>query len=239
MLLLSSNVNAEDNNINTLNLVPIRDIFEQLNYDVIWNALDKEVDVIKNGEVINFTIKIKNANKDNQMYIINGKSYTELANVEKLGIRYEYLDTNLIYLKNNMRISDTVPNIYSEELSEDELNILNEHKKIKILFFWATWCPYCREYISEIDKVTVLKNLDVDVIAINIDNKENSEKVDTFLKNNLLNITNIKDTGKEIYNLYEPNLIPTTYIIDTDGKVVDIILGSINAHDLIQIFKNK
>ena len=124
MLLLSSNVNAEDNNINTLNLVPIRDIFEQLNYDVIWNALDKEVDVIKNGEVINFTIKIKNANKDNQMYIINGKSYTELANVEKLGIRYEYLDTNLIYLKNNMRISDTVPNIYSEELSEDELNIL-------------------------------------------------------------------------------------------------------------------
>lgn len=55
----------------------------------------------------------------------------------------------------------------------------------------------------------------------------------------MFNVINIQDAEKEIYNSYAPRFIPTTYIIDTDGKVTDISTGSINEKDLIQIIEKK
>lgn len=130
ILLLSSNVNAENNDINTLNLVPIRDIFEKLDYDIMWNNLNKKVILTKNTEVINFITNTKDISKGYQMYIINGKSYTELDNIEKLGIDFDHIDLNLIHLKKNIKIGDTIPRISSIKLNEDELNILNNYESL-------------------------------------------------------------------------------------------------------------
>jgi cytochrome c-type biogenesis protein len=107
--------------------------------------------------------------------------------------------------------------------------------KVVFLNFWATWCPPCRKEIPDIIKIssTVSPN-DIVVVGVALEREVSSgdlskarEKVTKFADAQGITYINFFDTKNELARTFgEINSIPTTYIIDRQGKIQEAIVGS-------------
>ncbi|MCL2196590.1 MAG: TlpA family protein disulfide reductase [Treponema sp.] len=98
--------------------------------------------------------------------------------------------------------------------------------KVVILNFWATWCPPCRAEMPSMEKLyNQFKAQGLEMLAVNIAEKNNT--VNQFIKNNHYTFPVMMDSDRRISSIYGIEAIPTTYIIDREGKIIGRITGSI------------
>lgn len=109
--------------------------------------------------------------------------------------------------------------------------------KIIVLNFWATWCPPCRAEIPAFKKVyDEYKDRGVEIIGVSLDQK-GWDVVRPFLKQHSINYPVVLG-GAEIARDYgNVRSIPTTFIIDRKGKVVDSHVGAMSEQQLIKSFE--
>ncbi len=101
--------------------------------------------------------------------------------------------------------------------------------KVVLLNVWATWCPPCRREIPDLVKISdEMAAKGVMVIGVSIDDKQDAVKlVRTYAEKNNVTYLNLVDAQKEIAESYGSiQAIPTTFIIDRQGAVVQRIVGS-------------
>lgn len=230
---------ASNNNrdVEILNLVPLRDLLDNIELNSIWSNETKSLDFVVKDKKVQFQIKANTniANKEAfELLIINDKGYAKLEDLDKIGISYKHLDYNLISIVDKVNIGDKIPLIESDVLSNEDLNIVNNSSKDRILFFWATWCPYCDEYIEEIKKIYKSNSNDFEIVAINIDDELNKEKVKEKIDKSLDGVINILDLNKEIINKYSPEGVPATYFINSKNVIVDSWFGVINEKEILE-----
>lgn len=102
--------------------------------------------------------------------------------------------------------------------------------KVVFLNFWGTWCPPCRKEIPDIVKLDKdLPDKDFVVVGIALERERNQQKavqlVSKFADSKGLNYNIIVDDGK-ISKAYGPiSAVPTTFIIDRDGRIVETMQG--------------
>src|SRR4051812_25131005 len=86
-----------------------------------------------------------------------------------------------------------------------------------ILFFWATWCPYCEALMPYVQKVYDAAGKDkLDVYAIDI--KEDGDPV-AVLRERKITFTLVRD-GDPIAPLYGVKGTPGLFLVDTHGEIV-------------------
>ena len=117
----------------------------------------------------------------------------------------------------------------------------NTHKlsdyrgKAVTLIFWATWCGPC---ISEIPHLIALRNIfENDNLAMLAISNEHPSKVKTFAKTRKMNYTVLHDKG----DLPEPfariPTIPTSFFIDTEGKIKFATRGKLHLAEIKAIIQ--
>ncbi len=90
--------------------------------------------------------------------------------------------------------------------------------KVVVLDFWATWCPPCREELPFLDILNQkYGNKNFEVVAVNIDNKP--DKAYEFLKQISVKLIPVWDEKKQVVNAYDVETMPTTFIIDKEGRI--------------------
>lgn len=91
-------------------------------------------------------------------------------------------------------------------------------KKNVILFFWTTWCPFCRAEMKELNKRYAEFGKDgVALLAINVG--ESQSKVENFITNAGLIIPVLLDTSSATAYSYDIYGVPTYIFIDKAGKI--------------------
>jgi peroxiredoxin len=131
-------------------------------------------------------------------------------------------------------------NYFDFSLSDIHGNILNLRDyqgKIIFLNFWATWCPPCRSEMPSMEIMNKkLNTKNFVMLAVNIE--EDKKIVIKLTKKNNYTFPILLDTTGEIARKYKINAIPTTYIIDTKGKIAAVFTGVNNwsADEVISIF---
>ena len=105
------------------------------------------------------------------------------------------------------------------DLKGNEINLSDFKDKPVILFFWTTWCPFCRKELK------VLKDIHPDLLkegwellVINVG--ESTYKVDNFLKNYALTFKVLLDQGTAVARAYDILGVPTYILIDQKGEIV-------------------
>ena len=96
--------------------------------------------------------------------------------------------------------------------------------KVVLLTFWATWCPPCR---AEIPMLIHLKDLYKDrleVVGVSLDD-DPAAQVKSFTTNNRFNFPVVMATREIIRDYGGVPALPTTFVINQDGKVVQKHIG--------------
>lgn len=94
--------------------------------------------------------------------------------------------------------------------------------KVIVLTFWVSWCPDCGADLPK--KEQLYKTMDhnkVKMLTINVAGRERTEEKGVQYADEFLTQPTLKDRGREVYDLYECEGVPTTTIIDQQGNVYD------------------
>ena len=112
-------------------------------------------------------------------------------------------------------------------LSGGITSLASHRGKVVILNFWATWCPPCREEMPSMEVLyNLLKSQGLEILAVNI--REDRTMVQQFIRANGYTFPVPLDTNGGVGSQYGISAIPTSYILDREGKIIARIVGSID-----------
>ena len=122
---------------------------------------------------------------------------------------------------------------YFKNMSDEDINLIKYEGKLLLVNFWATWCEPCKEEMPSLDKLAVDKNFkNLEILPINI-GQEKIEKIEEFYsKTKIKNLGIFYDTDVRLAKKFLLRGLPTTLIINKDGKEFARVVGSINFQDV-------
>ena len=127
----------------------------------------------------------------------------------------------------------TYENLIFLDKNDQNIDIRNFRENLVILNFWATWCEPCKEEMPSLDRLQnnpKLNNLKIFVINIS---QESLEKVNLFFEE--LNIKNLEpffDSPTTLAKKLSLRGVPTSVLLNHEGKEFARIIGSIDFDDL-------
>jgi thiol-disulfide isomerase/thioredoxin len=138
-----------------------------------------------------------------------------------------------IVIHKDLKVYD---NVFFLDKNDKKINIKEFNGNLLLLNFWATWCAPCKEEMPSLDRLQVNQNLsNLKIFAINV-SQESKKKVDSFFED--LNIENFDpyfDAPTTLAKTFSLRGVPTSILIDKDGKEFARIMGSIDFNDKIFI----
>ena len=139
-----------------------------------------------------------------------------------------------IVIHKDLKVYD---NVIFLDKNDKKINIKEFNGNLLLLNFWATWCKPCKEEMPSLDRLQVNQNLsNLKIFAINI-SQESKKKVDSFFEDlNIENLDPYSDAPTTLAKTFSLRGVPTSILIDKDGKEFARIMGSIDFND--QIFIN-
>ena len=122
----------------------------------------------------------------------------------------------------------TDPHAFSLPMLTGGIAALSDFKgRIVILNFWATWCPPCRAEMPSMEKLyNRFKDQGLEILAVDIGEDEST--VRRFINSSKYTFPVLLDTNNRISNAYGIEAIPTSYILDREGKIIARVVGSIS-----------
>ena len=141
----------------------------------------------------------------------------------------EKLDINNIVINKKPKSYEEV--IFKDE-NKNEVNLVNYKGKLLILNFWATWCLPCKEEMPSLDLLQSNSRLDnLKIFPINI-GQENLAKSKIFFRElDIKNLNIYLDPSVNLAKKFSLRGIPTTILLDKEGKEFARIIGSIDFKD--------
>jgi len=121
-----------------------------------------------------------------------------------------------------MLLSSTYVNANSNEQLKNKLAQLKG--QVIYLDFWASWCGPCRKSFPWMNTMQAkYKNQGFTIVSINVDKEQTlAEK---FLQENPHNFTVIYDPQGDIAKQFKLRGMPSSYLINRQGKVVNAHVG--------------
>lgn len=126
------------------------------------------------------------------------------------------------------------PDFLLKTTDNRDLKLSDYKGKIVILDFWATWCGPCRRSVPDLIEIQNEYRNDVIVIGISLDS-HTINNVIPFMKEYGINYPVVFGTEKVVMDYGNIDAIPTSFVIDKKGNVVDMHIGLVPK----QVYTNK
>jgi cytochrome c biogenesis protein CcmG/thiol:disulfide interchange protein DsbE len=97
--------------------------------------------------------------------------------------------------------------------------------KVVIIDFWATWCPPCKAEIPGfVELYDQYADAGLEIIGISLDRGDPSV-VSNFVKSYHVNYPIVFYKDEVIMNYGGIQSIPTTFVVDREGKIIERLVG--------------
>ena len=138
-------------------------------------------------------------------------------------------------LPKNLIINEKIKeykDVFFKNRLDEEINLTKYNGKLLLMNFWATWCEPCKEEMPSLDKLAVDKNFNnLGILAINIGQEKMSKIEQFYTKTKIENLDIFYDTDVRLAKKFLLRGVPTTLIINKEGKEIARVVGSINFQD--------
>ncbi|MFC3040476.1 TlpA family protein disulfide reductase [Virgibacillus xinjiangensis] len=125
------------------------------------------------------------------------------------------------------------PDFELTTLEGDTVKLSDYRGKRVMLNFWATWCPPCRDEMPDMQKL--YDNKEVEVLAVDLlDTEKNKSDVADFVEELKLSFPILLDETSEVADEYKVQAYPTTYMIDSEGRIQSRMMGAMNYDMMVE-----
>ena len=131
-----------------------------------------------------------------------------------------YTISNVTYA---ISVGTPAPEINLSGLNGEKIKLSDLKGKIVLVDFWASWCHPCRE-ANPVLAETYLKyhHKGFEILSVSLDDNK-SNWVKAIEKDKLpwrLHASDLKGWDSEVIETYKVEALPTSYLIDRDGKII-------------------
>ncbi len=127
------------------------------------------------------------------------------------------------------------------DMSGRQVSLDSFKGKTVVLNFWATWCPPCRGEMPEFDELNkeFQKTGEAVLLAVNLTDgkRETPERVAEFLRETGYTMTVLLDEKQEAASFFGVRYIPTTFILDKDGRLAGQIQGATTKDAVLELLR--
>ena len=110
------------------------------------------------------------------------------------------------------------PDFTLRSMSGPNLRLAEQRGRVVMVNFWATWCGPCRQEMPQLDRLyQKYKSSGFVLLGVNVD--EDVRKATDVAAKLGVTFPVLLDTDKAVSKLYDLSTMPSTVIIDRDGKV--------------------
>ena len=100
---------------------------------------------------------------------------------------------------------------------------------------WATWCPPCRAEMQTLETVyNDYKDQGFIVLAVNMTSQDDPQAVLPFVTERGLTYPILLDDKGEIAKAYQMKSLPSSFFINRDGTINEVVIGGPMAEALLQ-----
>ncbi|WP_375561810.1 redoxin domain-containing protein [Bernardetia sp. OM2101] len=113
-----------------------------------------------------------------------------------------------------------------------------KNSKVVMLYFWADWCPTCKQEFPETQSYyEKLQKEGLEILAINV--KQPKEASEKFKEQFGATFPMLIDVDGKISDLYKVEELPTNFFIDKEGKIIRKIVGWVSEQQAEVILKQQ
>ena len=141
------------------------------------------------------------------------------------------------------KTSQPAPDFVVKNLKGQDVMLSDFNGKVVLLNFWATWCAACREEMTSMQNLYSSLGKDgVEVLAVSID-RWNEDRIQKFVEQYNLTFPVLLDQNQKVRKQYHVMGVPTSYLIDGEGKIRGYASGarswdSLDSQDLFLSLKS-
>jgi peroxiredoxin len=110
------------------------------------------------------------------------------------------------------------PDFTLRSMNGPNLRLAEQRGRVVMVNFWATWCGPCRQEMPQLDRLyQKYKSSGFVLLGVNVD--DDARKAAEVAAKLGVTFPVLLDTDKAVSRLYDLSTMPSTVIIDRDGKV--------------------
>ena len=142
--------------------------------------------------------------------------------------------SNLTKEKNSvLQVGDEAPDFVLTDMNGEKHQLSDYRGQGVFLNFWGTWCKPCeREFPLMDQQYQEVKDEGLQILAVNIG--ESDFAVQKFINRLGLTFPVLIDHNKSVMQTYNINPLPTTFLVNPEGKIEKIITGEMSEEAIKQ-----
>lgn len=127
------------------------------------------------------------------------------------------------FIFENPLVGETAPDFSLKTLDGQEVNFTKfRNGQNTMVFFWATWCPHCREELQELTGPQGEEITKKGIKILLVDIEEKAPEVSSYVKKHKINFDLVLDGEGTVAEKYNIVGVPTFFFVDKEGIIRDI-----------------
>jgi cytochrome c biogenesis protein CcmG/thiol:disulfide interchange protein DsbE len=115
------------------------------------------------------------------------------------------------------------PELPSQVLQGPRVEIASLRGRPALVNFWASWCTPCREEAPALERVS--RALGGRASVVGVDWNDTTQNANEFIREHRLTYPILRDGSGEVANDFGLSGLPTTFVLDGDGRIVRTLRG--------------
>ncbi|OQY36241.1 MAG: hypothetical protein B6I38_00035 [Anaerolineaceae bacterium 4572_5.1] len=127
------------------------------------------------------------------------------------------------------------PDFTLETLDGESVTLSDLRGRAVLVNFWATWCPPCRAEMPAFQQAYQdYEEQGFVIVAVNTTLQDNPADIAAFIEEFGLGFPVVLDSDGAINRLYQARSLPTSFFIDKEGIISEVVIGGPIAEALIR-----
>ena len=133
----------------------------------------------------------------------------------------------------NNAVKFELPDLYTQSTSLKSESLKG---KVVLLNMWASWCSGCQEEMPLFVKLQdAFSKSEFEIVLANIDNEAKNGVAFLSKVDEKRSLTALYDAEKMLPKAYRCPGMPSSFLIDKNGKIVDVYIGSLDADGITKL----